>query len=135
MSGERPIWPNPSPPKAGRPVRREISSIGAKNGVFQQYQPILQDFCIAANVGFQEEDKNLQQGLGFGTGFLEASNEVVCACSKKEGLWRALERPICSRSALYLCKPTTKQNLMENDAAICLTTIQKYYPLRKADNH
>jgi hypothetical protein len=35
MSGERPIWPNPSPPKARRPVRRKISSARAKNGVFQ----------------------------------------------------------------------------------------------------
>ena len=50
---------------------------------------MLQDFCFAANVGCQEEVKNLQQGRGFGTGFLVASNEVVCACSKNEGLWHA----------------------------------------------
>jgi len=47
-------------------------------------EPMLQDFCFAANVGCQETAKNLQQSLGFGTGFLVASEEAVRACSKNE---------------------------------------------------
>ncbi|KMK64187.1 hypothetical protein IMCC21224_1190 [Puniceibacterium sp. IMCC21224] len=53
---------------------------------------MLQDFCFAANFGYQETVKNLQQGRGFGTGFVTASIEVGCARSKNEGF---LERYMC----------------------------------------
>jgi hypothetical protein len=43
---------------------------------------MLHHFCFAANVGYLETVKIVQQGAGFETGFLVASQKVVCACSK-----------------------------------------------------
>jgi len=62
----------------------------AHNAAKQEKEPMLQDFCFAANVGCQEAVKNLQQGLGFGTRFLVASNEVVCTCAKNETFWHGV---------------------------------------------
>lgn len=50
-------------------------------------EPIWPEFYYAANVGCHEAVKNLQQCLGFGTGFVTASNEVVFNSSKDEGFW------------------------------------------------
>ena len=56
MSDGRPIWPNPSQPKSGRPVLRRISPIWLENGVFQQNPPF---FTVAPRqselVDFQQQ--------------------------------------------------------------------------------
>jgi len=53
-------------------------------------EPVLQDFCAAANAVCQEAVENPQQSLGFRTWFLVDSDEVVCECSKNKRFWRVL---------------------------------------------
>jgi len=59
-----------------------------------RFEPILPIFCNAANGRYHRKGINLQQLLGFGTGFLVASSEVVYASSINERLrnsheWRS----------------------------------------------
>lgn len=64
----------------------------------------------AVNVSCQEMFKNLQQGLGFGTGSWVASNGVVYACAKnkrlrnafKAGVWENYSINIILYFSLYV---------------------------------